>query len=418
MIVAHFADSHLAPSGSKLDPESGLNARLIDRYTCTRFVIEDAVSRGANLIVCCGDLYNSPKPTPTDRRLAIEALAPGLAAGIPIILLLGNHEASRSPLEKHALDTMREVEGVTVIDRPCLLNVWEHDPTQPYTIEALDMSPPDAADLALQLACLPWPNAGLLLRDEDVRKLGPGERNLLVRQAMMDCARGLAAQRIEGVPCLLLGHFSLDVAAAGAQDRLMMLGGEWTLNLHELGALGFDAALLGHIHRGQSFDPLPVWYSGSPEACSFGEEGEIKSYVMVEVGPAGDITQEIIPTPYRRLHTLTGDDFDVDVEDGSVFYAAEDPIAAGIVRLEIPAGSALTVEEARRALEAAGAFEARVTKGRVETQRRRESAVSSEMSAAEALRAWLETKPDLHPIADALVTEAIRVEEALGGGAQ
>jgi hypothetical protein len=40
------------------------------------------------------------------------------------------------------------------------------------------------------------------------------------------------------------------------------------------------------------------------------------------------------------------------------------------------------------------------------------------MSAADALRAWLETKPDLHPIADALVVEAIRMEEALRGGAQ
>ncbi len=292
MILAHTADQHLAATGAALDPETGLNARLIDRYRCTRFVVEDSVKRGAQLILSAGDLFNSPKPNPTERRLAIEALQPAINAGVPIVLLLGNHEMSRSPLDKHALDTMREVEGVTVVDRPCLLNVWEHRCFEDghfsgdyfYSVEPLDMSPADGGDLVLQIACIPFPNASLLLRDEEARKLEPGERNLLIREKMIDVARGLAAQRIEGVPCVLLGHFSVDVASAN--DRLMMLGGDFTLNLQELATLSFDSVCLGHIHRRQVLSEEPwIGYCGSPECCSMGEESDgDKGYYLHEIG--------------------------------------------------------------------------------------------------------------------------------------
>ncbi len=302
--VAHTADWHLASQGAKLDPETGLNARLLDRYRCARFVIEDALKREADLIVHCGDAFDRPRPTPTEVRLCREALRPALEGRVPIVMLKGNHDDVRSPSEKHALDLLRDTPGLVIVDRPGLLNVWGG--TQDVVVEPPEVATPDGRDLILQIACLPWPNKQLLLADEANRNLEPGALKLLVREKMMDVARGLAAQRIEGVPAILAGHFSVDMAEAGAQNRLMMLGGEWTLNLHELAALGFDAILLGHIHRGQAWRDLEpmVAYCGSPEAVSFGEEGETKGYALWRI-PEGAVGVEMEPvkTPYRRLVT-------------------------------------------------------------------------------------------------------------------
>ncbi len=123
---------------------------------------------------------------------------------------------------------------------------------------------------------------------------------------------------------------------------------------------------------------------------------------------------EFFPSPYRRLHTLTGEEF--SVEEGAVVYTGEEPIAAGIVRLEIPPDSSLTITEAKRAIEAAGAFEARVTKARAESVRRREHDLTTGMALPEAVREWIEQKPDLLPLTEQIIAEAMRVEAVLREG--
>jgi DNA repair protein SbcD/Mre11 len=282
MIVGFLADSHLGSSRSRIDPEQGLNSRLLDFARCTRFCVEDSVARGARLILHGGDLFNTCRPTPTERRLALEALAPAREAGVPVVLLLGNHDAPRAPAERHALDVMRDLEGIVVADQPGLLNIWDRGGRA--LVETLDFSPADGADLALQLGCLPWPNRQLLLADEAYRKLEPGQLNEVVRSRVMDVLFGLAAGLTPGVPVLLLAHISIDVAQAGGQSRLMSLGADWTLNLHDLAGLGFDAVCAGHVHRAQVLSETPwIAYAGSPEAVSFGEETDgTKGYFILD----------------------------------------------------------------------------------------------------------------------------------------
>jgi len=434
MIIAHTADSHVGPSGSQLDRETGLNARMMDRARCLEFVIQDSIHRGAELILFAGDFWAGPgeiglgcRPTPTQVHLVREALRIATGEGLPVVAILGNHDAAKGSNEWHAFELLADMPGLRTVDKPCLLNVWRHHHGEighdgeafeygSHSVEPLEMSPADGADLQLQLACLPFPNANLLLRDEEVRKLDPGERNLRIRELMMDCARGLAAQRIERVPCLLLGHFAVDVAEAGTQNRLMMLGGEWTLNLQEVEALGFDACLLGHVHKPQNLGSGTV-YSGSPEACGFGEEGEEKRYVLWSELRPGIFEIASFPTPYRRLVTIHISDFsETMTEEACLPLRYPEKLIGAIVRLEIPPDSRLTVDEARRAIDAAGAFEARVTKARSETVRRRESEISASMGFTEALEEWLKQKPDLRPLSDAIITEAHQVDAALREG--
>jgi len=323
---------------------------------------------------------------------------------VPVVLLLGNHDAPRSPVERHALDLLRETKGLAVIDQPTLLH-FQHLETEQR--DFLRSCTAEQADL--QVACLPWPNKQLLLASEENRKLDPGQLNELMREKMMDCLRGLAAQLTPDIPALLLGHFSVDLAQAGGQNRLMMLGGEWTLNAHEIAALPFCYFALGHIHKPQMVDGLPhVWYCGSPEAVTFGEEGEDKGYLLVALERDGIGDVKRIGTPYRRFVT-------VELGDGATLPPPEE-LAGAIVRVRIRQANDVDFNALRRDLDAAGVHEYQVETERAEAVRRRAVEVSSEMALEEAIKAWLEQRPDLQPMAEALLAEARAVEQALQEG--
>ena len=57
MLIGHLADSHVGPMGSKLDPATGLNARMMDRARCLEWCVRDAIARQAELIVFAGDWW-------------------------------------------------------------------------------------------------------------------------------------------------------------------------------------------------------------------------------------------------------------------------------------------------------------------------------------------------------------------------
>jgi len=415
MKFVHTADWHLGPARNRIDPETGLNARLMDFYRCARFAVEDGIERGAELILHAGDVFNGCRPTPTERRLALEAFNPALMNKVPVIAIVGNHDLPRSPSERHALDALKPARffdsNLYIVDRPLIYEIWRVG-------TRLGVCLPDVRDKGetceLQVACLPWPNKNLLLADEEARRLSPGELNLLVAEKMMVMLRGLVQQLRPDIPAVLLGHFSVDLAQAGGQNRLMMLGGEWTLNVHDLANLPFCYQALGHIHKPQDLADGAIRYCGSPEAVTFGEEGEEKGYTLVEIDPHGadegeaHIVPYHVPTPYRRF---------VTIEDG-IFDWPE--LKGAIVRVKVSQASDLDFNALRRTAEEAGIHELQIETQKAEAVRRRVVGVTAEMAFEEALRGWIVQRPDLEPLAENLLAEARRVEQILGqeGGVQ
>jgi len=333
------------------------------------------------------------------------------------VAIKGNHDDVRNLAECHALDLLQELPGLMVVDRPCLLNVWvtrEGGTVTVWPPEAVNLvggdGPIPSSDIACQLACIPWPNKALLLADEENRRLSPTDLNLLVREKMMAVARGLADQRIEGLPCVLLIHCAFDTAEAGKQNTLAMLSSEWTLNIHEVASLGFDPVCAGHYHRRQVLNEEPwVGYCGSPEACSFAEETDgDKGYYLHTLGAE----PEFVSSPFRRLLTL---DYAADFAQAEELFS-QGEFAGAIVRLRIPQAMADRQREFVQALEAAGAFEIRTEVIRSETTRRRETEITAGMRPDQALDEWLKGKSDLLPLRDQLHEEAARVDEGMGNG--
>jgi exonuclease SbcD len=409
--IAFSGDWHLGAQGSRLHPETGLNARLVDRARCARFVVKEAVGHGAEILLHGGDVFDGCRPSPSEVHLARDIISMATNSRIPTLLLLGNHDAPRSPAEKHALDLVGDMGRVTIVDWPRLL--YFHEVQTEQGDSALECKA-DQADL--QIACLPWPNKQLLLADEEHRRLSPGDLNQVVCDKMVDIARGLAASRLPGVPSILLGHFSLDMAEAGGMSRLMALGGDWTLPLPEIQALNFDMVLLAHIHKPQAWGSdgtggRPVIYCGSPEAMGFGEEGEEKSFCLLEIagaGAAANVAFARVPTPHTRFVTI-------EIKAPPVELFTEE-IGGACIRVRLAEAMAHEAGAIAKTLQEAGANEVRIEVVRAEAGLHRASQVSEQMAAAEAIEAWLKERPDLEPLTADVLAEAQAVETALGKG--
>jgi len=415
--IAFSGDWHLGAQGSRLDPETGLNARLVDRARCARFVAEEAVRQGAEILLHGGDVFDSCRPTPTEARLARNIFARAAEVDLPVIVLLGNHDAARSPAEKDALDLLAGVgdraDGLflSVVDRPRVLYYREVQ-----TEQGNYLRPCDGQAAELQIACVPWPNKQLLLAGDEYRRLSPGDLNQVVREKMLEIAQGLADSRLPGVPSILLGHFSLDLAEAGGMSRLMVLGGDWTLPMAEMQALGFDAVLAAHIHKPQAWmdggGRRLVVYCGSPEAMGFGEEGEEKSFCLLEVagaGPAANVAFQRIATPFTRFVTI-------DIEGPRVELFTEE-VGGASIRVRLPEAMAHEAAAITKTLEEAGANEVRIEVVRAEAAPHRATEVSEQMAVAEAIQAWLKQRPDLEPLTPDVMAEVQRLEADTGQGA-
>jgi hypothetical protein len=121
---------------------------------------------------------------------------------------------------------------------------------------------------------------------------------------MEDIFRGLGAEVGSG-PSVLLAHLALDVAEAGG-ERQMPAGRDIMVPLSSIPEQ-FAFAVLGHIHKPQDFAAHGrpnVLYCGSTDRMDFGEEGQEKSYVLLDTQSA---TWERVPIPCRAFVTVTVD---------------------------------------------------------------------------------------------------------------
>ncbi|MBN1467032.1 exonuclease SbcCD subunit D [candidate division KSB1 bacterium] len=96
MKLLHFSDTHLGFSEYfKIDPDSGLNQREQDFYNAWHQVIDAIVAHRPDVVVHAGDLFHTPRPSNRAIRTALESIQKISDAGIPFIIVAGNHETPR-----------------------------------------------------------------------------------------------------------------------------------------------------------------------------------------------------------------------------------------------------------------------------------------------------------------------------------
>ncbi len=274
MRILHFADAHIDMlNRGKHDPETGLPVRVMDFLRSLDVIVETAIGEKVDLVLFAGDAFKDRAPAPTFIREWGKRIMRLSRAGIPTVLLVGNHDLSPALGRAHALDPFETfaVPHVQVVDKPTLL------------------TPADLDGLPLQIVALPWVSRSGLVAFLGDDAHGLSSQALYERMADLLTAgvERLMQQADEHLPLVLTAHASVQGAKYGT-ERLVMLGHDLVLPASLVKNPRWAYVALGHIHKHQNLNEgnqPPVVYPGSIERVDFGEAREDKFFVIATIEP-------------------------------------------------------------------------------------------------------------------------------------
>ena len=274
MRIFHLADTHLGYMNYKrVDPETGINQREQDVYIAFRKMIDVALEEIPDLVVHAGDLFNTVRPTNRAITFAFNQLSRLAEAGIPLVIIAGNHETPR-------------LRGTGSIFRifEYLPNIY---PVYGDELETVDLQ---IAGKKVEIQCLPHIDSEDLYSQE-LSKMKPGSA---------DYSIGLLHGTMSGLEFdYTMGQFSEMAIGGNILDR------------------GFDYIGLGHFHK-HTFITENCAYSGSLERFSFAEAGQEKGFIEIEMD------NEVFSAKFRKLAVRSMTDLGfLDVERLDIGQAME-----------------------------------------------------------------------------------------------
>ncbi len=354
--LLHFADAHIdIAAHGRHDPETGLPIRVMDFLRSLDAIVETAIAEQVDLVLFAGDAFRDRRPAPTYLREWAKRILRLSEAGIPTLLLVGNHDYTPALGRAHALDPFAtfRVPKVRVLDRPALLG-------------------PEALwGLPLQIIALPWISRARLATLAD--DLTPERLQEILEHNLTPLVEDLvqqAQQAYPDLPLVLTAHASVQGAAYGA-ERLVMIGDDLVLPPALVKRPEFAYVALGHIHKPQDLNKggqPPVVYPGSIERVDFGEAQDEKFFVLVTVAPGAPTEVEWRPLPVRpflekRVH-LTGEEGEGVMERLLAALGPPDALRDAVVRLVVvyPRELESLIDEARLYEHAAQALEFHLVK--------------------------------------------------------
>lgn len=281
--LLHFADAHIDIANyGRHDPETGLPLRVMDFLRALDQIVDTAVAEKVDLVIFAGDAYKDRNPQPTFQRAWGRRIMRLSQAGIPTLLLVGNHDVSPATGRAHTLHEFStlDVPHIHVADR---LALWT----------------PEQIGLPVQIITVPWVSRSMLVGREETLGRTVEEIYQRIEELVVQRVMYFIETADPDIPLILTAHASVNGAKYGS-ERAVMLGHELVLSGGLVNDPRLDYVALGHIHKPQALSAKdshpPIVYPGSIERIDFGEK-EDKRFVLAEVGK-GDTHWE-----YRMLNT-------------------------------------------------------------------------------------------------------------------
>jgi exonuclease SbcD len=389
--ILHFADLHLGVENyGHIDPATGLSSRLLDFLNALDQVVDYALESRVDLVLFCGDAYRSREPTQTQQREFAKRIHRLSTNGIPIFLLVGNHDLPNA---------IGRATSTEIFDTLAVKNVYVSNRPQLHTIPT--------ASGTIQIISLPWPRRGALLTREETKNLTFDQINQRLQQALTSVIEAKVQELDSKLPAILAAHVWVSGAQVGS-ERSMTIGQEHALLLSNVAHPAFDYVALGHIHRHQVLKQNPpVVYAGSLERLDFSEAEDDKGFYLVEIEPDGEAGKRLVsfdfhPVVGRRFLTLK---VDIELGDGDPTATVLKAIAEkgndikdAVVRLNIslPAESEgqLRDNDIRDALREAHYFTIAKDIKR-ETRLRLGRWTAEEIPPLDALKTYLQSRKDI-----------------------
>jgi exonuclease SbcD len=288
--LLHFADLHIGvESHGKPNPLTGLSTRLHDFLQAFDELVETAIAEQVDVVLFAGDAYKSRNPEQTHQREFAKRIKALTQAGIPVYLLVGNHDLPTMLSRAHTLEifTTLGVERVHIGAR-------------------LGTTVIDTASGPLQVVGVPWPTTNQLLRREDFRHVTLEQLDRAVERLIAERIQQEAERLDPNLPAVLVAHIAMsDSIVKTASEKWMTAGRFPQLNRSDLSPTAFDYVALGHHHCFQVLHHHPpMVYAGSMQRVDFGEEADPKGFVLVDLDPTKPRGERVRPEDVH-FHKVT-----------------------------------------------------------------------------------------------------------------
>lgn len=284
--MLHFADLHIGVENyGRIDPETGLSTRLIDFLGAFDELVDYALSESVDLVILAGDAYKSRDPSQTQQREFAKRLAKLSSSGIPVFLLVGNHDMP------HAMGRATALEIFNTLNVPELV-VGDHLETHLVTTR----------NGPIQIVALPWPRRSQLLAQEGIRGMSLGQIQTKVEELLVHGVEEEARKLDCDLPAILTAHVTVSDAKLGS-ERSMMLGQDHVLLTSSLHLPYFDYVALGHIHKQQIIREThpKMAYAGSMQRVDFGEEGDSKGFYVINLDPNKPRGSRLVDLSFHKV---------------------------------------------------------------------------------------------------------------------
>ncbi|WP_411110368.1 exonuclease SbcCD subunit D [Streptomyces sp. c-19] len=269
MRLLHTSDWHLGRSFHRVG--------LLDAQAAfLEHLVATVHEHRVDAVLVAGDVYDRAVPPLPAVELFDTALHRLADAGVPTVMISGNHDSAR-----------RLGVGAGLIERAGI-----HLRTDPVGIGTPVVLTDAHGEVALY--GLPYLEPALVRDQLGAAKAG----HEAVLTAAMDRVRADLARRPAGTRSVVLAHAFVAGGAPSDSERDITVGGVAAVPTGIFD--GVDYVALGHLHGSQTLTPR-VRYSGSPLAYSFSEADHRKTMWLIDLGPDGAVdTAERLDCPVPR----------------------------------------------------------------------------------------------------------------------
>lgn len=278
------------------------NHRRDDEYQAALAeVLDIARTEAVDCLLVAGDVFDSVAPPPEAERMVFELFRELIGAGIPAVVVAGNHD---HPRRMNAFARILELVDVHVRGEPVLADEGG----------VVEVSSRDGEETAV-IAALPW------VGERKVREF----ESLASGEHFGEYAEGVAAMMThlcEGfrkdTVNLLLSHVLIEDSKVGGPEsgeRPIHMGQTYVVKTPMLPSSPQYIAL-GHIHMPQEFPLANAYYSGSLLQCDFGEAGQTKLVNIVDVKPGAKARVENVSlSSIKQLRNVGSHDEGVTLDE-------------------------------------------------------------------------------------------------------
>lgn len=407
MKILHFADVHLGMENyGRINPKTGLNSRFEDGMKCLAFIVDTAIERNVDAAIFAGDAYRTCDPNPTHQHGFASQMRRLRDAGIPLVMVPGNHDMPVSYGRKSSLDIFAALGG---------------DNTYVFTTRRIETILTKAGPL--QIAPFPWPVRSNLLAQEEFRGSSEEELTKEIERRSAAGIDALAAEVDETLPAILVAHIMADKAETSGSEYYAAIMRDPRLHVGTLANSKFDYVALGHVHKFQDLNKgsrPPVVYTGSMDRINFGEEKDIKGFCLVDLSTKGQTSYEFIETPTRPFVTIHCSIPEGEEPTAAILQAIDaksSKLKDAVVRIVYDIDSErdidVNLKEIHRALEETWLVDSIARSQRKVEDRVRRSDLTEALGWPEALEKFAESRPDLKPYLEDVKACAARIEADL-----